>query len=236
MGQRLALRYRLHARSLMVLSNAAFLAEPPEAPAHPGASGAAPVRIGFLSNITFEKGFVEFFDVLARLISLQVSYHAYLAGPVAAEAKEVFERMLTSAPNAEHLGPVYGDAKNRFYGQIDVLLFPTKYANEADPLVIHEALCSGVYVIACSRGAIPDVLCNGAGLAFPMEQFVDQATECIRVMSLDREKLLQGQHLALEHARRLRKTGSLALENVLESICVGARVGPADVLHGSTLT
>jgi len=50
---------------------------------------------------------------------------------------------------------------------VDVLLFPTDYANEAEPLVIHEAIRSGAHVIACERGAIPDILSNGAGLVVP---------------------------------------------------------------------
>jgi glycosyltransferase involved in cell wall biosynthesis len=50
-------------------------------------------------------------------------------------------------------------------------LFPTKYVNEADPLVIHEALRNGVYVIACERGAIAETLGHGAGLAVPHEGF-----------------------------------------------------------------
>jgi glycosyltransferase involved in cell wall biosynthesis len=229
MGQGLARRYGLDARKVMVLSNAAFLSEPVEGSrALPTTSATAPVQIGFLSNITFDKGFVEFFDVLARLRSLEVSYQAYLAGPVAPEAGEVFERLRAACADTEYVGGVYGEAKDRFYRQLDILLFPTKYANEADPLVIHEALRCGVYVIACNRGAIPDTLRNGAGLVFPRESFVDRAAECICVMSADRGKLLQGRRMALEQARRLRVASSLALERALNAICLGECVEATD--------
>ncbi len=50
-----------------------------------------------------------------------------------------FRKLLEAAGYASYLGPIYGDAKTAFYGNLDVLLFPSNYVNEAEPLVIHEA-------------------------------------------------------------------------------------------------
>jgi glycosyltransferase involved in cell wall biosynthesis len=221
MGTALARRYGLAEGQVMVLSNAAFFEQTPEnSGVAPDADtdAATPLRIGFLSNITFDKGFVEFFDVLTQLRSLNVKYRAHVAGPVAPEAREVFERLRASAADVEYLGAIYGAAKDRFYQQLDILMFPTKYANEADPLVIHEALRCGVYVIACKRGAIADTLENGAGLVVAQESFVSYAAASIRTLSRDRAKLLQGQRLAREQAERLREAGSIALDTVLNAI------------------
>jgi glycosyltransferase involved in cell wall biosynthesis len=219
MAAALARRYSLDERKVIIMSNAAFFAEAPVNPRPVPSKGAeTPVRVGFLSNITFDKGFVEFFDVLERLRYLNVEYRAYIAGPVAPEAHQAFDRLCASGSDVEYIGGIYGEAKDQFYRQLDILLFPTKYANEAEPLVIHEALRSGVYVIACNRGAIADTLDNGAGLVFILESFVDSAAECIRSLSSDRSKLIQGQRLAFEQAQRLRAAGSMALAEVLKEI------------------
>ena len=55
-----------------------------------------------------------------------------------------------------------GSTRSAFIGSLDIFLFPTNYANEAEPLVIYEAMRRGVYVIACDRGAISEMLLNGA--------------------------------------------------------------------------
>ena len=46
--------------------------------------------LGFLSNITFEKGFVEFFEVLSELKKRGVAYQAVIAGPVGPDAWQDF--------------------------------------------------------------------------------------------------------------------------------------------------
>ena len=219
MGRSLARRYGLDVQKVMVVSNAAFYAHLGKNPrAAAVADRTAPLRVGFLSNITFDKGFVEFFAVLARLRSLHVEYRACIAGPVAPEARRAFEEQRATASDVKYVGALYGDAKDQFYRQLDILMFPTKYANEADPLVIHEALRAGVYVIACNRGAIADTLANDVGTVLTQQGFVESAAERIRALSDDRDELLQRQRLAFEQARRLRDTGSAALDTALAQI------------------
>jgi glycosyltransferase involved in cell wall biosynthesis len=219
MATALTNRYRLDERKLLMVSNAAYFAEAPVNPRPARSDGTeAPVRVGFLSNITFDKGFIEFFDVLTRLRSLNVEYRAYVAGPVAPEARQSFYRLCATDSHVEYVGAVYDEAKEHFYQQLDVLLFPTKYANEAEPLVIHEALRSGVYVIACDRGAIAETLGNQAGRVFLSERFVDSAAECICSLSADRDKLIQGQRLAFAQAQRLHISASMELAEVLKCL------------------
>jgi glycosyltransferase involved in cell wall biosynthesis len=221
MGRSLARRYRLDAQKVMVVSNAAFYAQVGENPrAAAAADRASPLRVGFLSNITFDKGFVEFFEVLARLRFLHVPYRACIAGPVAQEAHQTFEQLRATASDVEYVGGLYGEAKDQFYRQLDILMFPTKYANEADPLVIHEALRAGVYVIACNRGAIADTLGNDVGTVLTQQTFVESAAQRIRTLSGDRDELLLRQRLAFEQACRLRDTGSTALATALAQIAL----------------
>jgi glycosyltransferase involved in cell wall biosynthesis len=217
MGSALADRYKIDRKGIKVVSNAAFCGPPPEivrTQSHPN----TPIRIGFLSNITFDKGFVEFFEVLTELGRLAVPYRAYIAGPIASNARSTFDRLFAAANQVDYVGPLYDDAKIRFYQQLDILLFPTKYVNEAEPLVVHEAMRSGVHVIACARGAIPELLSNGAGLVFDQRAFVVSAATSISSLSSDRARLAQAQRLSFEQARRLHLSAEAQLTDVVRQI------------------
>jgi len=217
MAAALADRYQLDRRTIQVVSNAAFYG-PPRDIARTQSDVKTPMRIGFLSNISFDKGFVEFFAVLKDLGRLAVPYRAYLAGPVAPTARSTFDRLLGGASRVDYVGPLYDDAKEQFYQRLDIFLFPTKYVNEADPLVIHEAIRSGVHVIACARGAIPELLAHGAGLAFDQSAFVKAAVSAISKFSSDRATLLRAQQLSLAQAQRLQAGAQAHLTHVISQM------------------
>jgi len=77
MGESLTQIYRLNPGAIRVVSNAAFY-DADEAAGVPGKES-APLQLGFLSNITFEKGIVEFFDILQKLKQRGVAYRAHIA-------------------------------------------------------------------------------------------------------------------------------------------------------------
>jgi glycosyltransferase involved in cell wall biosynthesis len=217
MGSALADRYKIDARNFRVVSNAAFLG-PPVHIERALSDSKAPMRIGFLSNITFDKGFIEFFEVLTELRRRALPYRASIAGPIASDARSTFDRLLSAAAQVDYLGPVYGEAKTSFYQQLDILLFPTKYENEAEPLVIHEAIRSAVHVMACARGAIPELLSNGAGLVFEQDAFVSSAATAINELSLDRSRLARAQELSFAQAQRLQLRAEAQLSDVIRQI------------------
>lgn len=218
-GMRLALSrtYGLDLDVVKIVSNAAFYASM-KADRKLEADSSAPICVGFLSNVTFEKGFVEFFEVLSQLKKRGVAYKALIAGPVSQDASGRFFQLIASSSDTVYLGPIYGDAKDRFYDQLDIFLFPTQYANEAEPLVIHEALRSSVQVIACDRGAIAEMLGNGAGLVFTKEDFVRGATVHIERLDHDRAQLKAAQRLSQEQFQRIRRDAQTAMASVLDEI------------------
>jgi exopolysaccharide biosynthesis operon protein EpsL len=221
MGDSLTKIYRLDAAGVRVVSNAAFYGAAPVGEQH-SEPDSAPLRIGYLSNVTFDKGFVEFFGVLARLKERGTAYRASIAGPLAPAARATFDRLLREAADVEYLGPIYGAEKERFYERLDIFLFPTKYVNEAEPLVVYEAMRQGVHVIACDRGAIAEMLHNGAGLVFSSENIVESATAQIARFSDDRAALRSARLLSAQQAERIRTSGRSALESLAASM-QGAR-------------
>ncbi len=179
------------------------------------ANETAPLQLGFLSNITVEKGILEFFAVLAALNRRGIDYRAHIAGPVAAEAKARFDQLLQSTAHVQYAGPVYGADKERFYRQLDIFLFPTRYANEAEPLVIYEALRRGVHVMACDRGSIAEMLRDGAGLVLPREAPVEAAALHIEHFSNDRSALFFAKCVSMQQAQRILSASKAALENLV---------------------
>ena len=217
MGVALSNTYKLDSNLVRVVSNAAFYA-----PMNPGATVQAnarsPICLGFLSNITFDKGFVAFFEVLSELKKRGVAYRAMVAGPVSPDASGRFSQLLSSASDTVYLGPIYGGTKDRFYDQLDLFLFPSQYLNEAEPLVIHEALRSGVQVIACDRGAIAEMLSNGAGLVFTRDDYVRSAASHIERLSRNHAELRIAQGLSQEQFQRMRSVARSAISELLNEM------------------
>ncbi len=63
----------------------------------------------------------------------------------------------------QYVGPQYGEEKVQFLDSIDVLVFPSRYVNEAEPLTVHEAMARAVPVLALDRGCIQEIVPSVAG-------------------------------------------------------------------------
>jgi glycosyltransferase involved in cell wall biosynthesis len=139
--------------------------------------------IGFLSNIAPEKGIFEFLDVMEQLQNQQIECKALIAGPFQDQVVEtqVMSR-LANLDNTIYVGAKYGDEKVAFLQAIDLLLFPTKYVNEAEPLTIYEAMSFAVPAIAFDRGCISCMIGSDTGLVISQsEDFVTRAVTQIKL-------------------------------------------------------
>lgn len=133
--------------------------------------------IGFLSNISAEKGVFVFLDLVAAYEAEGLDIHAKLAGPFQDSITEqkVRKRIL-ELHSIEYVGPQYGETKEAFLSSIDVLIFPTMYDNETEGIVNHEAMSHGVPVIAYGRGCIPEFIGTECGLVIdPSLPFIQPA-------------------------------------------------------------
>jgi glycosyltransferase involved in cell wall biosynthesis len=146
-------------------------------PAPPTQSGNPPT-IGMLANLTFEKGVSTFID----LVEAMPGVHGILAGPAAPDVRDVLEAAVARLhPRLTWLGPVADGAKERFFCDIDVFVFPTRYRTEAYPLVLAEALTRGVAVVAPERGCIGALAVLDAVDVIGLEEdFVTAAMACLR--------------------------------------------------------
>ncbi len=146
-----------------IVSNMAFLDNPLYQPAHAGQSGH--LTIGYLSNITLEKGIDRYLDLLEILRGLGSKATGLIAGPFEnVGIGEYVTSRIASIGNINYLGPLYGKAKENFFSSLDFFVFPSRYFNEAQPLVIFEAQMAGVPVIATGNGCMGEMLKSEAGI------------------------------------------------------------------------
>lgn len=186
MSGQLIATYGLDENDTVVISNAAYMedfsCEQSLREETPNETATA-VSFGFLSNITAEKGIFDFFEASDAIHHQLPDARGLIAGPVSSTIIERFRHELSQRPWLTHVGPVYEDAKANFYRSIDLLLFPTRYENEAEPVTILEAMRSGVTVVAARRGCIAGMLDeSGNCKACSIKDFTQKALEEARVL------------------------------------------------------
>ncbi len=143
--------------------------------------------LGFISNISAEKGVFDFLDLLASMQAKRLPLRAKLAGPFQdANIERHVRTRLATLMGVEYVGPKYGAEKEVFFSTIDALIFPTRYENEAEPLVVHEAMSRSIPVIAYGRGAIPEIIGPECGkIIDPTEPFLPAALAQIMAWQAD---------------------------------------------------
>lgn len=160
--------------NIIVVSNIAFM------PAMDGYSRESLQSVGFIGNITVEKGGSWVIDLAKKIVLKKLSITLVVAGPCTEKAlsKKLFQADKEGI--LKWIGPVYKKDKAAFFSSIDALIMPTQYPNEAEPLVVWEALGTGSPVIAYNRGCIPEQIKMGAGKILSNEK--NFATEALYIL------------------------------------------------------
>jgi glycosyltransferase involved in cell wall biosynthesis len=106
-------------------------------------------RIGYYSRLTSEKGFDRFMRLAEGAENPARRWRFLAAG--ALQGSDL-------TPMVEYQGDLRGDARMRFLASLDLMLFPSRYAMESEPLAVLEALSVGTPVIASRLGCLASVL------------------------------------------------------------------------------
>lgn len=176
------------------------------------------LRVGFLGNVTRDKGVGLFMQTIRRLAASGVELEAHIAGPIRDTelAREIAD-FVAEAPGSRNApGGVYGPAKQAFLESLDVLLFPSQYVNEAQPVTIYEALAVGAPVLATARGCIPEQLPDE--WVFDEANFVDGASAVLAQWARSPDDFAQGaERAASEWDLRLTQS-QRELQSCLEAV------------------
>lgn len=157
-----------------------------------------PLTLGFFSNVSLEKGIDTFLMLLEEAVDRGTPVRAVVAGGMDGDACKLVESAIERGLPVEALGPLYGAAKAEFFECCDILALPTRYKNEAEPLVLIEGQIAGCLVIATDVGTIAETIVPECGFTWPCATFSENAADLIdklanRVENLrrDRKRLAQ---------------------------------------------
>jgi glycosyltransferase involved in cell wall biosynthesis len=153
MKTRISQKYGIRTDNVHVFSNVNLIDSGDNGAGGEGLS----MKVGFFSNISEEKGISEFIELSRRVDDLELAFE--IAGPIVDSSYDWIKSIEDiSKGKIRWVGPLEEVEKAQFMARIDVLLFPTRYRNEAEPLVIYEAMAAGVVVVAYDRGCIREML------------------------------------------------------------------------------
>jgi glycosyltransferase involved in cell wall biosynthesis len=163
MGTLLTKLYGISDDNIKVVSNLAFF----EAKQHEYiGDDAKQIRIGHLANLCIDKGVDIFIDVCRTLCDKKIKFTAVVAGPCVDEiTKKLVLDAVEEIPQLKYVGPLYDEQKKLFYQSLDCFIFPSKYKNEAEPLVLYEAALNGSFLVGTKRGCMEEVIGKLAGFS-----------------------------------------------------------------------
>lgn len=123
-----------------------------------------PYRITYLSNLIRTKGILELIAALETVRKKGATFTLSIIGKSGDVTEEEIKDTLATkglSNQLVHLGPLYDEEKQAHLLASDLLVFPTRYKNEALPLVILEAMQCGLPVISTHEGGIPSLIEEG---------------------------------------------------------------------------
>jgi len=136
------------------------------------------VNLLYLSLLVESKGFIEYLEAIESLALSETPKRikAVLCGPIVRTTfcsrftskqamKTWIEKKIDAINsisienvNVEWINGAKGDEKSLLFNEAHIFVFPTYYPNEAQPLVLLEALSAGCAIITSKIGEIPSTL------------------------------------------------------------------------------
>lgn len=114
----------------------------------------------YLSNLVPDKGVLTFLNAISLLNKKK--YKNFSGKIIGGSSNEPFlnkvKQKLYEVKNVEYLGKLYGHNKDKELNSSNVFILPTKFANEAFPLSILEAMAFGLPIITSNIGGISDIV------------------------------------------------------------------------------
>ncbi|MBX2831342.1 MAG: glycosyltransferase family 4 protein [Rhodospirillales bacterium] len=123
-----------------------------------------PVQILWLSNLFRAKGIETLIAACALLRDQGTPCELTIAGAAGDMNAEDIEKLLADfalTNTARYIGPVSHAQRKAAFDQTDLFVFPSHYANEAQPLVVLEAMAAGIPVITSNIATLPEFVRDG---------------------------------------------------------------------------
>ena len=184
------------------------------------------LNIIFFSNLEEEKG--AHILLLASMLIPKDMQNRYTISIFGATKNLSYlgylEKLIEYNPNKNCflMGPKYGLDKFSIFSAADIFVLPTYFRNECFPLVILEAMDSGLAIISTREGAIPSMITSGFSgelIDFPDPHLLALAMQ--RLIANDDYRLLCGKNAKIifddkYHLDEFEKSLTKVLKNILE--------------------
>jgi len=157
-----ALRPELHGLNcdIAILANCVDIPQFSPTESHRPSEPAA-LRILFLSNLIRSKGIDTLIKALGILKQQGVPFRFDIAG-AEGDVSELQLRQLVDNADISDISTYHGTVtpttKTALLRASDLMIFPSRYANEAQPLVVLEAMAHDVPVISSNVGTLGDII------------------------------------------------------------------------------
>ena len=193
-------RYRPQGQTLLV-NNAAWVT--PAVHTNMRAN-VGPLRLGFLSALSLEKGLGRAIETLRTLRRRGVPAELALAGAVSdPAARQLLDRAGAEFGSALLVrGLLQRPESDAFRARLDYFLFPSLYPHETQSLAVPEALSAGVPVIAYDHRFVGEVVGQGGLLVPPTADYADAAADWIQTGEGDLEERRRRAHQQFEVSRK----------------------------------
>jgi glycosyltransferase involved in cell wall biosynthesis len=168
MKTKLSKKYNIDFSSIMVVSNSAFYkANSDFLDKNVTFKQKNTLTLGHLANLSYEKGIEDFYLIAKGLKNMGVDLSVRLAGPTNDNSvKSLIDKMKSEFHDFLYYDGIYGEDKKRFFKNLDLFIFMSRYKNEAEPLVLYEAGEFGVVNIGSQAGCMKEVIEKLGGLSF----------------------------------------------------------------------
>jgi glycosyltransferase involved in cell wall biosynthesis len=159
-------------------------AVPDTAPPRPSRTDERAIRLLFLSATFRTKGVIVLLEAFRSLATVCPNVELEIVGSSSPAVDDEIAARIDEHGLRERVfqrGSLYGDAKQSAYARADVFVHPS--LRDYFPLVLLEAMCSGLPIVSTRVGAIPEIVADGKtgllcdandapGLAAAMEKLV----------------------------------------------------------------
>lgn len=151
------------------------------------------VLILYLSNLMGEKGYVELIHGVVGLIREGLDLELNLVGAIQSENEfQEVKRFIDKYGMADRIiyhGTKRGEEKKRFFLEADMMVLPTKYKVEGQPMSIIEGMAAGLPIISSDRGIIAELIEDCGILVEPVVTDIKQAIKQLAVNEEERKLL-----------------------------------------------
>lgn len=192
-------------------------------------------NVGFLSNLTSEKGIDVFLGAMSILIAEGMDINAYIAGPANDDRiLHQLDQLTRSTSRINWLGPIYGNDKASFLSSLDAFVFPTRYRNEAQPLVLCEAAAFGVPIVASDRGCIGDLVRSTGGTLLPPDVTASQLADELRAWATSATEFKARALAASQYRAGMHSSATRSAQLIVQLLSANEPVETTDLLEART--